>query len=68
MKSNNLLNNKKEILNQDKTKNKFVNIKSDYFLRKIFNNTHKNISLNIVKYNKNIQKKRLNINNHKKYI
>ena len=59
MKSNNLLNNKKEILNQDKTKNKFVNIKSDYFLRKIFNNTHKNISLNIVKYNKNIQKKKI---------
>ena len=52
MKSDNLLNNKKEILNQDKTKNKFVNIKSDYFLRKIFNNTHKNISLNIVKYTK----------------
>ena len=44
-----------------KSKNKYENLKNDYFLQKVFNNVEKKKLLNIVKYNKNI-KKRININ------
>ena len=40
-----------------KSKNKYENLKSDYFLQKVFNNLKKKKLLNIVKYNKNIKKK-----------
>ena len=50
-------------LNNDKKESKdiFKNLKSDYFLRKLFNILMKNKSLDIIKYNKNI-KNRININ------
>ena len=48
--------------------NKLIKIKSDYFLQMFFNNIPKKISLEIIKYNKNIQKRlNLNINNYKEY-
>ena len=43
-----------------KTMDKFKNLKSDYFLRKLFYNLLKKKSLDIIKYNKNI-KERINI-------
>ena len=39
-----------------KSKNKYGNLKNDYFLQKVFNNLEKKKLLNIVKYNKNIKK------------
>ena len=39
-----------------KSKNKYENLKNDYFLQKVFNNLEKKKLLNIVKYNKNIKK------------
>ena len=51
-----------------KSKNKYENLKNDYFLQKVFNNLEKKKLFNIVKYNKNI-KKRIGINiNHYKLI
>ena len=44
------------------------NLKSNYFLRTIFNIIKKNKSLTIVKYNKKLQKRlNINIKNYKKY-
>ena len=43
--------NKIEKLNIIKSKNKFINIKSNYIIKKIFNNMQKRISLEIIKYN-----------------
>ena len=45
-------------LSKDKTesKNIFKNLKSDYFLQKLFNNLLKKKSLDIIKYNNNIKK------------
>ena len=62
MDSKDIINTKKEIekLNRIESKNKFINLKSDYFIQKLFNNIKKRISLKIIKYNINIQK-RLNI-------
>ena len=51
-----------------KLKDKLENVKSDYFLEKIYNNIQKKKSLEIVKYNNNIkQRLNLNINDFKKY-
>ena len=48
--------------------NKFTKIKSDYFLERLFGNMHKRIKLEIIKYNKNIQKRlKININDYKEY-
>jgi len=59
---------KKEKLKQIKSKNKLKKLKSDYFIQKFFNIIPKKISLEIIKYNKNIQKSlNININNYKKY-
>ena len=52
---------KDEKLNQIKTKVDFDNLKSDYFLIKIFDIMKRNRSLEITKYNKKLQK-RLNLN------
>ena len=49
-----------EKLKQIKSKIDFKNLKSDYFLIKLFDIMKKNKSLNIMKYNKNL-KNRLNI-------
>ena len=58
-----IINTGKEIvkLNQIKSKNKFINIKSVYILKRLFGIMQTKISLKIIKYNINIQK-RLNIN------
>jgi hypothetical protein len=43
-------------------------IKCDYFILKIFDNLGKKKSLEIIKYNKNIQnRKNININDYKEY-
>jgi len=52
--------NKSEV-NNSKSKNIFANVKNNYILKKIFNNLCRKKLLEIIKYNKNIQK-RININ------
>ena len=54
--------------NQIKSKNKFMNLKSDFFLSKLFDIMQTKLSLKIIKYN-NAMQKRLNINikNYKEY-
>ena len=56
----NIHQNKNKILNENELKIKFDNLKSDYFLKKIFEKIQKRKSLLIINYNKKIQK-RLNI-------
>ena len=51
----------KEEINKINSKNKFKNLKNDYFLQILFDNLKKKKTLYIVKYNKNI-KNRININ------
>ena len=46
---------------QIKSKDRFNNLKADYFLKKVFNNLKTKKLLNIAKYNNNV-KKRININ------
>ena len=49
-------------------KTKFNNLRSDYFLEKIMTNITKKKSLEIIKYNKNIQKRlKINIDSYKEY-
>ena len=70
MESKDIINREKEIekLNPNKSKNKFINLKSDYILKRLFNNIPKSISLKIIKCNINIQKRlNININNYKDY-
>ena len=70
MEPKDIVNTGKEIekLNQVKPKNKFINLKSDYFMRKIFGIMQTRISLKIIKYNINIQKRmNININNYKDF-
>lgn len=51
-----------------KRPNKFENVKSTFFLQKMFDNMLKNKYLSIIKYCKNIQKRMdLNINDYKEY-
>ena len=48
--------------------NNLINIKSDYFIQKFFDYIHKRKLLEIIKYNKNIQKRmNININHYKTY-
>ena len=48
--------------------NMFKNLKSDYFIQKIFEHIHKKKSLETIRYNKNIQKRiNININHYKEY-
>ena len=57
-----------EKLNIIKSENKFIIIKSDYFIQKLFNNIPKKITLKIIKNNMNIQKRlNININNYKDF-
>ena len=61
------------IYNNDKCKQRiskvnFENLKSDYFIKKIFDNLKKNKSLEIMKYNKQLQKRlNLTVNNYEEY-
>ena len=68
MESYHLIRKDKLEINQIKSKDKFDNLKSDYFLEKLFNNLKKKRTFDILKYNKNL-KKRINItiNDYKKY-
>ena len=48
--------------------NIFKNLKSDYFIQKLFDYLHKRKSLKTIKYNKNIQKRiNININHYKEF-
>ena len=61
-------NNKKELIKQVNSYNIFDNLKSDYFLGKVFNNLKKKKYLELIKYNNDIKKRmNLNINNYKEY-
>ena len=59
---------KDEESKQLNAKNEFDNVKSNYFLMKIFDMMKKSKSLEIMKYNKKLQKRlNLSINNYKEY-
>ena len=62
------LHNEKEKINQIKAINIFKNLKSNYLLQYIFDVMVKNKSLQIIKYNKKMQKRfNLSINDFKEY-
>ena len=68
MESSNLISEANKENNQIKSHSKYQNIKTDYFLEKIFNNLEKERTLNIAKYNKNIKNRiNININDYKEY-
>ena len=68
MNSNNSLYNKIEEKIKMKSKNILINIKSDYFIRKVFDNIKKIKILNIIKYYRKLQELlNYNINNYKEY-
>ena len=70
MESKDIINTEKEIekLNLNKPKNQFRNIKSNYILKKLFGYMQVKISLKIIKFNINIQKRlNININNYKDF-
>ena len=54
--------------NKVQIKDIFANLKSDYFLKTVFDILHKKTSLNIIKYNKKNRKRiNININDYKEY-
>ena len=58
----------KEKLKQIKSKNSLENIKSTFIFKKIFEYTEKNKSLEIMRYNKRLQKRlNLSIDDYKEY-
>ena len=64
----NELNKEKTESNKIKSKGLFVKLKSDYFLRKLFNNLLKKKSLDIIKYNKNLKDRLdISIKDYKEY-
>ena len=68
MESDNLISKEKNEKNQIKSGTKYENIKTNYFLIKVFDNLEKRKTLNLVKYNKNIKKRiNININDYKEY-
>ena len=68
MDSNKKINGNKEGLNQIQTKNYLAEIKSAYILKKIFELTRYYTKFEILRYNKNLQKKiNINISQYKKY-
>ena len=68
MESSNLIFEEKSEKKQIKSFSKYENIKTDYFLQKVFDNLEKKRTLEIVKNNKNIKKRiHLNINDYKEY-
>ena len=56
MNPSNELSREKTESNKVESKDIFKNLKSDFFLRKLFNNLLKKKSLDIIKYNNNIKK------------
>ena len=59
---------KNEKIKNIKSKNKFINIKSNYIMKILFNYMSKKVSLKIIKNNMNIQKRlNININNYKDF-
>ena len=58
MESKDIINTEKKLekSNQNKSKNKFINLKSDYFIQKLFDHMQNRISLKMIKSNINIQK------------
>ena len=70
MDSKDIIKTEKQIakLNPIKSKNKLFDIKSCYIMKKVFDYIHKGISLEIIKYNINIQKRlNINIDNYKDF-
>ena len=70
MESKDIINTGTEIekLNPTKSKDKFIKLKSDCFLKKLFDIIQRRISLKIIKHNINIQKRlNININNYKDF-
>ena len=70
MESKDIIKTEKEIekLSLIKSKNKFTDIKSNYILKKLFNNMQKRITLKIIKCNINMQKRlNININDYKDF-
>ena len=60
--------NKEQGMKKISSKVDLAKLRSDYFLQKVLNNLQKNILLEIIKYNKKIQKRvNININNYKEY-
>ena len=58
-----------KVLNDVKSNDLFQNLKSSYILQKIFDILSKRKSLNIMKYNKNIQQRNnININDYKELL
>ena len=52
-----------------KSKDKFINLKSDYFLQKLFNSLDRKKALNIIKYTKNLMNRlNINIKDYKEYL
>ena len=69
MSSNNASTSEEGKLNQIKSNYKPLNLKNNYILKKIFDNLQKNRALEIIKYNKDIQKRiNININDYKEYL
>ena len=68
MKSENLIGQEKQEIKHINIKDIFIYLKSNYFLKKLFNNLNKKRSLYIIKYNKNIKRRiNVNINDYKEY-
>ena len=58
----------KQGINDIKSSISLINVKSDFFLEKLFDNVPKNLFFTIVKYNKKVQKRlKISIQNYKKY-
>ena len=69
MSSNNVPNNEEGKLNQIESNYKPLNLINNNILKKIFDNIQKNKVLEIIKYNKDIQKRiNININDYKEYL
>jgi len=66
MDSSNITRNSKEVLNKAKARNKLEDLKSDFFLRKLFNNLSEVKKLELIRYNKKLkQTLGININHYK---
>ena len=68
MDSHNISQREHEINEHNTAYNIFENLKSDYFLQKLFENLPKKKSLEILKYNKKIKNRlNINLNNYKEF-
>ena len=65
MESSNLTYKEKVEKNKIKSIDKFNDLKSDYFLQKVFSNLERKKSFNIVKYNNIKERLNININDYK---